>query len=345
MKRREDSLWGVILAGGDGARLAPLTSALHGNGLPKQFAAIDSQRSLMQTTVERMSGLIAPQRTLVIVGESHETVARAQLERYPGVRVIAQPRNIGTGPGVLLPLAWILAHDSTAEVTVFPSDHYIPNPEPFLQAVEEALWAVRAHPDLITLLGVVPDRAETDYGWILPGASIPGAAHADLRLVRRFVEKPSPPAARWLLKRHALWNTFTLVGRLDTYWALARRCLTWHAQLFERYARTIDHVDEKAALSSLYRELPPADFSRAALGHAANLAAVPVEGSGWCDWGRPERVIRSLAGTTLLMQLCERMRRGRGGGDLIPAWAQASALPCAPQTVATANSYLPHAGG
>jgi mannose-1-phosphate guanylyltransferase len=313
MKRHADSLWGVILAAGDGARLAPLTTALYGHDVPKQFAAIDGRRSLMQMTVERVSDLVAPQRTLVVVGEAHESVARAQLARHPGVGLIVQPRNIGTGPGVLLPLAWILGKDPSAEVAVFPSDHYIPNAGPFLHAVEEALAAVRAHPDLITMLGVVPDRAETDYGYVIPGVKVSGASDGGVRLVRKFVEKPTAQAAQWLLEHHALWNTFTLVGSAATYWELARKCLARHARLFERYAGMIGGPNEKAAISALYERLSPADFSRSVLERATNLATVSVENSGWCDWGRPERVIQSLAGTALLGQLQQRMNWREGG--------------------------------
>jgi mannose-1-phosphate guanylyltransferase len=341
MRRRADSLWAVILAAGDGSRLVSLTSALYGCDLPKQFASIDGRRSLMQMTVERVTGLVAPHRIVVVIGESHETLACAQLARYPGVEVLVQPRNIGTGPGVLLPLAWVLRRDSSAAVAVFPSDHYIPNPAPFLRAVEDGLAAVRAHPELITILGVAPDRAETDYGWVLPGPRMSGSTHSRIHLVRRFIEKPSPQVARWLLEHHALWNTFTLVGRAAAYWGLARQCLTQHTLLFERHMDSLGGQDEKAAMAALYQELPPADFSHAILERAPGLAAIPVEDSGWCDWGRPERVTRSLAGTALLEQLHRRMGWGRSGGDPIPGWAQggATALLCAPSPAARAHSH------
>jgi mannose-1-phosphate guanylyltransferase len=320
MVKRKDSRWAVILAAGDGARLAPLTAALYGYGLPKQFAVIDGRRSLLQGTVERVEQVATPQHIVVVVGESHEALARAQLSGHPGVTVIAQPRNIGTGPGVLLPLAGIMARDPEAEVAIFPSDHHIPHPKPFLAAVTEAFANVRIYPDLITLLGVVPDRAETDYGWILPGSRLRQSGSGGLRLVRRFVEKPSPQRAQWLLEHHALWNTFTLVGRLGTYWALARRHLPRHAWLFARYARTIGGAEEKMALASLYGNLPPVDFSRSVLGPAEGLATLSVGQSGWCDWGRPERVMRSLAGTTSLVRLQERLQSA-GIGEHGTAWA------------------------
>jgi hypothetical protein len=43
--------------------------------------------------------------------------------------------------------------------------------------------------------------------------------------------------------------------------------------------------------------MPPANFSRAVLSRADALAVLPVTGSGWSDWGSPQRVFASLAGT------------------------------------------------
>lgn len=323
MTERKDSRWVVILAGGDGVRLAPLTAALYGYGLPKQFAVIADGRSLLQTTVERAAQVAAPQHIVVVVGEPHKAVARAQLSGHPGVTVVVQPRNLGTGPGVLLPLSAITAQDPQAEVAVFPSDHHIPNPKPFLAAVTEAFALTRIYPDLITLLGVVPDQAETDYGWILPDLSLRQSGLGGLRLVRGFVEKPSPQMARWLLEHHALWNSFTMVGRLGAYWALVQRHLPKHARLFAQYARTIGGTDEKSALARLYGTLTPANFSRSVLGPAEGLAMLSVDGSGWCDWGRPERVMRSLAGSPSFIRLQERLQTA-GIGELGAAWASRS---------------------
>src|SRR5204862_3136872 len=80
-------------------------------------------------------------------------------------------------------------------------------------------------------------------------------------------------------------------------WDLARRHLPRHAQRLESYATAIDTLDEADALQRVYDGMPSANFSREILAHADDLAVVPVTGSGWCDWGSPQRVLASLAGT------------------------------------------------
>lgn len=159
----EDRLYAVVLAGGEGKRLAPLTSALYGRDLPKQFAVLDGERSLLQATLERIAPLAPPSRTVVVVGREHGDLAAEQLRPFPGVILVRQPRNLDTGPGVLLPLARLLAVDPGAQVAIFPADHHVPNPGPFQRAAGEAALA---GPDGggITLLGAVPDGPETEYG-------------------------------------------------------------------------------------------------------------------------------------------------------------------------------------
>lgn len=85
--------WAVVLAAGEGRRLASLTRALYGRELPKQFAVLEGDRSLLQATLERIAEVIPPQGTVVVVDRSHVDVAEQQLRGYRGVQIIAQPKN------------------------------------------------------------------------------------------------------------------------------------------------------------------------------------------------------------------------------------------------------------
>jgi mannose-1-phosphate guanylyltransferase len=289
-----ERLWAIVLAAGEGRRLAPLMRALYGWELPKQFAVLHGGRSLLQTTLDRVAPLVPPERTVVVVGRAHEGLARLQLTEHRGVAIVAQPRNLDTGPGILLPLTHVLARDSGASVVVLPSDHYVADPRPLLSAVRTAVESFAKVEDLLTMLGVFPDRAETDYGWIVAGPRVDGSAGEGLRGVSRFVEKPSVIEAHNLLRSGALWNTFISISRASTFWDLARKHLPVQTRLFENYRFQIDRPGQERLLDALYTAMEPANFSRAVLERAQNLAVLPVAGTGWSDWGNPERVFRSL---------------------------------------------------
>jgi mannose-1-phosphate guanylyltransferase len=288
-------LWIVVLAGGEGTRLEPLTRALYGEPLPKQFAVIAGERSLLQQTVERALELAPAGRILIVVSAHHEATARAQLAPYPGVELVVQPKNLDTAPGMLLPLALIRARDPHARVVFLPSDHHVADAGPLLTAI--ACSATGPIANRLTLIGVQPDQPEVDYGWIVRGRRLTGPRHVAAFEVRRFREKPSEEIATRLRARGGLWNTFISTGPVGVYWQLARHHLPRHAGALERYAERLGQPDEAAALAAAYDAMSPANFSHEVLARATGLAVMPVAGSGWCDWGSPRRVFQSLRGT------------------------------------------------
>jgi len=279
----------VVLAGGEGTRLAPLTRALYGVELPKQFAVIAGERSLLQQTIERARLLAPLDHIVVVVTAPRDAIAREQLAPYPGVELVVQPRNLDTGPGLLLPLARVLARDRSARVVVLPSDHYVPEPAPLVAALRAT--ARDAARDRVALVGVAPTAPELEYGWIVRGARIPNSAAFAIDC---FAEKPEPAVVERLWRGGALWNTFISTGPARAFWELARAFLPHHARVLESQCGAIE-IESK--IDAAYRALPPANFSRDVLARAPALAVVPVAGTGWSDWGSPARVLASLAGT------------------------------------------------
>jgi mannose-1-phosphate guanylyltransferase len=299
-------LWVVILAGGEGTRLSSLTAALHGRPLPKQFATLVGERSLLQHTLLRARSLVPWQRMVVVATAGHAPLAREQTAALGPAVVLVQPANLGTGPGMLLPLTHIRNLDAAARVLVLPSDHHVTHPTVFNGALADMAAAdLDGH---LALLGAEPDGPESDYGWIVPGPLLqagPPALHA----VARFSEKPAAPQAAALMRQGGLWNTFVLAGDVWAFWATIEQHLPGHAARFAALEGDLTSLAGRRALRELYPTLAPADFSRTVLAATHGLAVAKAPACGWSDWGTPRRVFDSLAGTPGLEQLRRRMRQ------------------------------------
>lgn len=308
-----DRLWAIVLAAGEGRRLSSLTRAIYGYDLPKQFACLDGDASLLQATLERVAPLVPAERTVVVVPEPHVDLARVQLEIFPGVEIVAQPRNLDTAPGLLLPLARVLSRDPRATVAVFPSDHHIAAPGTFLHAVEFAASCAGTGRCGVSLVGVPASAAEEEYGWIVPGRTLAGSGNPRLFEIQRFVEKPPRRTAARLAAAGGLWNTFVSIGSAAALWALAEVHLAEHAASFAHYLASIGTREETSVLRGIYGAMPPANWSRGVLEHAEDLAVVRIANCGWCDLGSPERVFAALGGCGRLAGLAGSMIAAAAG--------------------------------
>ena len=138
--------WGLILAGGDGTRLLPLTRRMTGNDRPKQFCAILGQETLLQQTRHRISPLIPRWRTLLMLSRAHERYFAEDICALPSSSVLIQPSNRGTAPAILYSLLRIYEMDPAALIGFFPSDHYFSDDEAFVRQMHLAYDIAAAKP-------------------------------------------------------------------------------------------------------------------------------------------------------------------------------------------------------
>lgn len=287
-------IWPLVLAGGDGNRLRALTTRPCGTSVPKQYCSLTGQSTLLEDAIARAQQLVAPDRVCTIVAQQHRewwTESRPLLEALENGNLIVQPRNLGTGVGILYSLLHILAKDAQAHVVVFPADHYVRDEATLKGALLQALERLACSADRPVLLGLQPDEPDTDLGYILPGDPDPLGGHA----VARFIEKPGYSVAREIIDAGGLWNTFIIVAAART---LLDLFMPRHAALVMEMQVSLAKGETGGsptgswpALLSLYDRLPELDFSRDLLeGRAADLCVLRVPPCGWSDLGTPRRV-------------------------------------------------------
>jgi mannose-1-phosphate guanylyltransferase len=191
------TVWAAILAGGSGTRFWPLSTPQR----PKQLLPLAGDRPLLAQAVERLDGLVPPERVLVLTGPFLVDQVAGVVPQIPRAQIFAEPRAASTAPALAWAAQWISRRDPGAQMLSLHADWAVGDDRAFRAAARNALGVAQEY-DVLVTVGVKPDRNETGYGYIVPGKPLGSA-----RTVRRFVEKPSPARAALLRRRGALWNT------------------------------------------------------------------------------------------------------------------------------------------
>jgi len=284
----QQNTWAIVLAAGEGSRLRSLTTDSAGVAVPKQFCSLQGGSSLLEETLHRAQNVVAREQVSVIVARQHRLWWKSVLWRLPTSNVVVQPRNCGTANGILLPVLRILARDPLARIAFLPADHYVRDERTLAQSLSTALAELTRRPSELILLGISPDVADPELGYIVP-RSLPEGDGA--LQVERFVEKPDALTARQLIEAGALWNSFIFAAHGFAVLSLMRRR---YPVLVDRMETALSRDDEHA-LFELYEELPDVDFSRHVVQDAEeSLRVLRVPSCGWNDLGTPQRVTETL---------------------------------------------------
>jgi mannose-1-phosphate guanylyltransferase len=288
-------VWSIVLAGGEGERVKPLVLRWLGRHRPKQYCTFVGNRSMFQHTVERATTLTSPERTMVVAALHHHSEVSSQLRERPIGKLLLQPTNCDTAAGIFLPLAYLRARDPHAIVVIFPSDHFIYPEHPFLETVRQAMVSVEVMPERVLLLGVRPDRVETEYGWIQRGPQLNRSPNYPVHAVSSFLEKPRAAQADVALRAGGLWNTLVITATVESLWQAGCTCFSDMIPLFERLESAWDTPDERSLLEAAYRTMPVYNFSSDLLERLPDrMAVMELAGVLWSDWGNPERIAETI---------------------------------------------------
>ena len=284
MKGREHA-WAIVLAAGDGLRLSEWTADRSGRAVPKQYCSFGRPRSMLRWALDRACSVVPKEHVLTVVAEQHRRFWERELSDFPAGNVLVQPRNRGTGAGLLLPLLDLCLHrDALARVLVLASDHYVEDERTLRASLDLALDVRGRESGRLLLLGMTPRDLDHDFGWIVPESRGSGG----IRRVAHFVEKPGLEGARGLMQRGALVNSLMLVAQADLILRLYEKALPGLLRAL------LDCPGDAAGherLDEVYAAISTSDLSRDVLERSVrHLSVVQVPRCGWTDLGTPQRL-------------------------------------------------------
>jgi len=290
MKVRQRT-WALVLAAGDGTRLATLTRDSSGRSVPKQFCSLNGGRSLLEDAMHRARQIVPRDRLCAIVAADHRRYWQRSLWTPPASNVIVQPRNRGTAHGILLAVLSILERDPLARIVFLPADQYVRDEKALAASLREGATHITRDPDAIALVGIGPEEADPELGYIVPGAPLADGA----RTVETFVEKPDATVARRLISNGALWNSFIFAASGPALLGMLREKLPESTDAMATALARDARTGRDSAVADVYEHLTSVDFSRAVIqGAETRLRVVTAPACGWSDLGTPQRVAQTL---------------------------------------------------
>lgn len=265
-------MYGIILAGGSGSRLWPLSRELY----PKQLLKLDGELSLLQSTFKRLQVFIKPEDIVSITNIKHANDVKFQLSQInKNSVVLAEPMAKNTAPAIAATLEFLKQTKNPEEIVIIvPSDHLIKDVQAFEQTVKTGLEA--AQNGYIVTFGINPSYPETGYGYIKTNGEFLG-----INKVERFVEKPDfETAKKYILEGNYFWNGGIFMAKVSTLLAEFQK---YEPEIYKNLSK-LNFKENNSIPYGVFENMPSVSIDYAIMEKSEKITLCKLL-SDWSDLG------------------------------------------------------------
>jgi len=275
-----DKFYAVIMAGGGGTRLWPLSREKR----PKHMLQLVDEWSLFQTAVQRLGGVFQPDHIFVVTVASQAQTLQSQCPEIPAENFLLEPMPRGTASVVALGAIALKNKEPNAVMAVLTADHIITNQEKYHRLLRSAYGA--AQDGYLVTLGITPTYPATGYGYIQQGEKI--GTYSDLNVYRvvRFTEKPTEDKAQLMLQSgdHA-WNSGMFVWRVDQILNEFACQMPDLSSKIIKISNAWNNSDREEVILHVWPQIQPETIDYGIMEKSSNVTVIPAKDLGWSDVG------------------------------------------------------------
>jgi mannose-1-phosphate guanylyltransferase len=272
--------YAVIMAGGSGTRLWPISRKKR----PKQYISLDGKKSMLLQTIERLHGIIPPNRCHIVTNtEQHTMITNTLGSLISHSNILLEPLRKNTAACITYAALDIRNKYGEGVICCLPSDSYIKDEETYRYTLKTACEEAESR-NCMVVIGIKPSFPSTGYGYIKTG-TIDGSMQSDVFPVIQFLEKPSPEKAKeFVSSGEYLWNSGMLIGTIESILSNVKKHLPDTYDKLSKAVNLPDSDENFLALTKAFQEIESISFDYGVLEKSSDVRV--VKGSfDWSDIG------------------------------------------------------------